>query len=108
MVRSSRSEINLVEQISLFHQYCIRDVVIILSLLVNHSFGSYLYNPVTDSLNKLMVMRGHEDISFELYQSIIKCLNGLKIQMICRSIKKHNIGISNHHTRYHASDFFSS
>ena len=50
---------------SSFKQAFIRYIIIILHLLVNHSFRTDFNYTVTNSLNKLMVMRRHQYYSLE-------------------------------------------
>ena len=55
----------LIKTFSLFCQFLICYEIIIFHLFVDHTFGSYLNNPVTNSLNKGMIVRRHEYIAFK-------------------------------------------
>ena len=63
-----------------------RNIFVILHHLVNDTVWRKFNDTVRHGLDKLMVVRGKEDISFINLQVIIKCLNRLQVKMVSRRI----------------------
>ena len=69
------------------------NVLVIFHHLVDDTIRSQFNHTISNGLNKFVVMRREEDITFVSLQIVIECLNRLQVEMIGRSIENQTVGI---------------
>lgn len=84
------------------------EVVVVRHPAVDGSFGGKFNDPIGGRLYKGMVIGSHQHRSIEINDCIVEGCDRFKVQMVGRFVHNQQVGILEHHPRYHAADFLAT
>lgn len=97
-----------IEMASQFLDSVIVDIVFVAHQFVNSAIRRQFNDAVGNSVDKLMVVAGEEDVSLVELQIIVECLDAFHIQVVGRRVKNQAISIAELHSCNHTAHLFSS
>ena len=83
-------------------------VLLKVHILINGAFGCYLYHAVAHGVDKLMVVRSHDDVARIGLHIVVECLYRLHIQVVGWVVEHNNVGVREHHFGYHATHLLTT
>ena len=84
------------------------DVVFVAHEFVDGAVGREFDDTVGHGVDKLVVVRGEEDVAAEALQVVVESLDGLHVQVVGGGVEDEAVGIAELHACNHAAHLFTS